>query len=82
MAWQWYDTHNQIADVKHELAGGMADVADAWGKESHTQEAVRGKRTEAKLGLLKARIANRRASNLALEELYRELQLEIGTRRR
>jgi uroporphyrin-III C-methyltransferase len=75
IAWQWYDTHNQIADVKHELAKRLAD-ADAWGKESHTlaKEAVEaGRRTEAKLGLLEARMAESQSQQLALEELYQEL---------
>jgi len=75
MVWQWYDTHNQIADVKHELAKRLAD-ADAWGKESHTlaKEAVEvGRRTEAKLGLLEATMAESQSQQLALEELYQEL---------
>jgi uroporphyrin-3 C-methyltransferase len=75
MAWQWYDTHNQITDVKHELAKRLADT-DAWGKESQAlaKEAVEaGRRTEAKLGLLEARIAESQSQQLALEELYQEL---------
>lgn len=75
IAWQWYDTHSQIAGLKYELAKRLAD-ADAWGKESQTlaKEAVEaGRRTETKVGLLEARLAESQSQQLALEELYHEL---------
>jgi uroporphyrin-3 C-methyltransferase len=75
LGWQWYDAHDQIADVKHELAKRLAD-ADASGKESRAlaKEAVEaGRRTETKVGLLEARLAESQSQQLALEELYQEL---------
>lgn len=75
LAWQWYEAHDQFSEVKHELAKRLAD-ADASGKESRAlaKEAVEaGRRTETKVGLLEARLAESQSQQLALEELYQEL---------
>ena len=75
VAWQWYDTRNQIADLQHELAKRLAD-ADALGKESHnlaTEATESGRRAETKLSLLEAKLAESQSQQLALEALYQEL---------
>jgi uroporphyrin-3 C-methyltransferase len=75
MAWQWYDTHNQIGSLQHELAKRLAD-ADALGKETRnlaTEGTEAGRRLDTKLGLLEARLAESQSQQLALEALYQEL---------
>jgi uroporphyrin-3 C-methyltransferase len=75
IAWQWYDTRNQIAGLQHELAKRLAE-ADASGKESRnlsTEATEAGRRTETKLSLLEAKLAESQSQQLALEALYQEL---------
>lgn len=75
IAWQWYDTRNQIAGLQHELAKRLAE-ADASGKESRnlsTEATEAGRRTETKLSLLEAKVAESQSQQLALEALYQEL---------
>ena len=75
MTWQWYDTHSQISELQHELAKRLAE-AEAFSKESRyvageTSEASR--RTEAKVGVLEAKLSESQSQQLALEALYQEL---------
>ncbi|MDQ3186209.1 MAG: uroporphyrinogen-III C-methyltransferase [Pseudomonadota bacterium] len=75
MAWQWYDTRNQIAGLQHELAKRLAE-ADVSGKESRnlsTEATEAGRRTETKVNLLEAKLAESQSQQLALEALYQEL---------
>jgi uroporphyrin-3 C-methyltransferase len=75
MAWQWYDTRNQIGDLQHELAKRLAD-ADALGKETRhlaTEGTEVGRRLDTKLSLLEAKLAESQSQQLALEALYQEL---------
>ncbi len=75
IAWQWYDTRNQIAGLQHELAKRLAE-ADASGKESRnlsTEATEAGRRAEIKLSLLEAKLAESQSQQLALEALYQEL---------
>ncbi|SEK97076.1 uroporphyrinogen-III C-methyltransferase [Nitrosovibrio tenuis] len=75
IAWQWYDTRNQIAGLQHELAKRLAE-ADASGKESRNiagEAAETGRRAEMKLSLLEAKLAESQNQQLALEALYQEL---------
>ena len=75
VAWQWYDTRNQIADLQHELAKRLAET-DVSSKESRnfaTEATEAGRRVETKLNLLEAKLAESQSQQLALEALYQEL---------
>jgi uroporphyrin-3 C-methyltransferase len=75
MAWQWYDTRNQIGDLQHELARRLAD-ADALGKETRhlaAEGTEAGRRLDTKLSLLEAKLAESQSQQVALEALYQEL---------
>ena len=75
IAWQWYDTREQITGLQHELAKKLAE-ADASGKESRSiagDAAESGRRAETKLGMLETRLAESQSQQLALEALYQEL---------
>ena len=75
IAWQWYDTREQISGLQHELAKRLAE-ADASGKESRNiagDAAEAGRRAETKLGLLEGRLAESQSQQVALEALYQEL---------
>jgi uroporphyrin-III C-methyltransferase len=74
-AWQWYDTHSEIAELRHELARRLAE-ADTSGKETRNIAAgavEAGRRAETKLDLLEARLAESQSQQVALEALYQEL---------
>lgn len=75
VAWQWYDTRNQIADLQHVLAKRLAET-DVSNKESRnfaTEATEAGRRVETKLNLLEAKLAESQSQQLALEALYQEL---------
>ncbi len=75
VAWQWYDTRNQISDLQHELAKRLAET-DTSSKESRnfaTEATEAGRRAETKLNLLEAKLAESQSQQLALEALYQEL---------
>jgi uroporphyrin-3 C-methyltransferase len=75
MAWQWYDTRNQIGVLQHELAKRLAD-ADALGKETRhlaAEGTEAGRRLDTKLSLLEAKLAESQSQQVALEALYQEL---------
>ncbi len=75
MAWQWYDTRDQIAGLQHELAKRLAE-SDASGKESRNvavEATEAGRRVETKVNLLEAKLAESQSQQLALEALYQEL---------
>jgi uroporphyrin-3 C-methyltransferase len=75
VAWQWYDTRNQITDLQHELAKRLAD-ADALGKGTQnlaTEATESGRRLDTKLSLLEAKLAESQSQQLAMEALYQEL---------
>ena len=74
VAWQWYDTRDQIADLQHELAKRLAET-DVSSKESRnfaTEATEAGRRVEAKLNLLEAKLAESQSRQLALEGIYQE----------
>jgi uroporphyrin-III C-methyltransferase len=75
LAWQWYDSHQQINALQHELAQRLA-AADVENKESRgVAEQVREATREAqvKLGVLEAKLQESQNQQIALEALYQEL---------
>ena len=75
LAWQWYDSHQQINALQQELARRLA-AADVQNKESRSvAEQVREATREAqvKLGVLEAKLAESQNQQIALEALYQEL---------
>jgi uroporphyrin-3 C-methyltransferase len=75
LAWQWYDSHQQINTLQHELARRLAE-ADVQNKESrNVAEQVREAMREAqiKLGVLEAKVQESQNQQIALEALYQEL---------
>lgn len=75
LAWQWYDSHQQINTLQHELARRLA-AADVENKESRgVAEQVRETTREAqvKLGVLEAKLQESQNQQIALEALYQEL---------
>jgi len=75
LAWQWYDSHQQINALQHELAQRLA-AADVENKESRgVAEQVREAMREAqvKLGVLEAKLQESQNQQIALEALYQEL---------
>ena len=75
LAWQWYDSRQQINTLQHELARRLA-AADIENKESRSvAEQVRESTREAqvKLGVLEAKLQESQNQQIALEALYQEL---------
>ena len=75
LAWQWYDSHQQINTLQHELAQGLA-AANVENKQSRgVAEQVREATREAlvKLGVLEAKLQESQNQQIALEALYQEL---------
>ncbi len=75
VAWQWYDTRNQITGLQQELAKRLAE-AGASGKESRNLAAEAreaGRQAETKLSLLEAKLAESQSQQVALEALYQEV---------
>ena len=75
LAWQWYDSRQQINALQHELAQRLA-AADVENKESRgVAEQVREATREAqiKLGVLEAKLQESQNQQIALEALYQEL---------
>src|SRR3954464_118114 len=75
VAWQWYDSRQQIGALQHELAQRLA-AADAENKQSRgVAEQVRETTREAqvKLGVLEAKLQESQNQQIALEALYQEL---------
>jgi uroporphyrin-3 C-methyltransferase len=75
LAWQWYDSHQQINTLQQELARRLA-AADVENKESRgVAEQVREATREAqvKLGVLEAKLQESQNQQIALEALYQEL---------
>ncbi len=76
IAWQWYDTREQITGLQHELAKRLAE-ADASGKESRNiaRRRSRGRDAGQKQNsvMLETRLAESQSQQLALEALYQEL---------
>lgn len=75
VAWQWYDTRNQITGLQQELAKRLAE-AGASGKESRNLAAEAreaGHQAEIKLSLLEAKLAESQSQQVALEALYQEV---------
>jgi uroporphyrin-3 C-methyltransferase len=75
LAWQWYDSRQQINALQHELARRLA-AADVENKESRgVAEQVREATREAqvKLGMLEAKLQESQNQQIALEALYQEL---------
>ena len=75
LAWQWYDSHQQINSLQHELGRRLA-AADVEARESRSvAEQVREMTREAqvKLGVLEAKLQESQNQQVALEALYQEL---------
>ena len=75
LAWLWYDSHQQISALQHELAQRLA-AADVENKASRgVAEQVREASWEAqvKLGVLEAKLQESQNQQIALEALYQEL---------
>ncbi len=75
LAWQWYDSHQQINALQYDLARRLA-AADAQNQESRNiAEQVREATREAqvKLGVLEAKLQESQNQQVALEALYQEL---------
>jgi uroporphyrin-3 C-methyltransferase len=75
LGWQGWDNRNRMNELRQELARRLA-ASDAAGREARAaaaqaQEAVR--QTDARLGLLEARVAEFQGQQVALEALYQEL---------
>ncbi|MGH8756054.1 MAG: uroporphyrinogen-III C-methyltransferase, partial [Burkholderiales bacterium] len=75
MAWQWFDSRNQITELQQEFATRLADtvgiVKDNRALVRDNQEALR--ETQVKLGLLESKLAESQNQQIALESLYQEL---------
>ena len=75
LAWQWYDSRQQISALQYELGRRLA-AADVENKESRgVAEQVREATREAlvKLGVLEAKLQESQNQQIALEALYQEL---------
>lgn len=75
LAWQWYDSRQQIHSLQGELAQRLA-AADSEAKQSRgVAEQVREATREAqvKLGVLEAKLQESQNQQIALEALYQEL---------
>src|SRR6187551_1992336 len=75
LAWQRYDSRQQIGALQHELAQRLA-AADVENKQSrglaeHVREATR--EAQIKLGVLEAKLQESQNQQIALEALYQEL---------
>lgn len=75
LAWQWFDSRNQIAELQQEFAKRLTDtvgiVKDNRALFRDNQEALR--ETQVKLGLLENKLAESQNQQIALENLYQEL---------
>ncbi len=75
LAWQWYDSDQQIKSLQKELAQRLT-AADVENKQSRgIAEQVREATREAqvKLGVLEAKLQESQNQQIALEALYQEL---------
>jgi len=75
LAWQWYDSRQQINALQQELARRLA-AADVENRESRgVAEQVRDAMRDAqvKLGMLEAKLQESQNQQVALEALYQEL---------
>ncbi|MEO7725629.1 MAG: uroporphyrinogen-III C-methyltransferase [Burkholderiales bacterium] len=75
LAWQWFDSRQQISALQHELAQRLA-AADVENRQSRgVAEQVREATREAlvKLGMLEAKLQESQNQQIALEALYQEL---------
>ena len=75
LAWQWFDSRNQFAELQQEFAGKLADtvgiIKDNRAILKDNQEALR--ETQVKLGLLESKLAESQNQQTAMESLYQEL---------
>jgi uroporphyrin-III C-methyltransferase len=75
LAWQWYDSRQQISSLQQELGRRLA-AADVETRESRgVAEQVReaARETQVKLGVLEAKLQESQNQQVALEALYQEL---------
>lgn len=75
LAWQWFDTGNQVAGLQQELARRLAEI-ESHNKESRvtaSQSREASRQAEIKLGLLENKLAESQNQQVALEALYQEL---------
>jgi uroporphyrin-3 C-methyltransferase len=75
LAWQWYDSHQQINSLQQELADRLA-AADTENKQirgvaEQVRESVR--EAQIKLGVLETKLQESQNQQIALEALYQEL---------
>ncbi|HXZ96986.1 MAG TPA: uroporphyrinogen-III C-methyltransferase [Burkholderiales bacterium] len=75
LAWQWFDTRAQIAEVQQDFARRLGDIVgvakDNRAIVKDNQDALR--ETQIKLGLLESKLQESRNQQIALESLYQEL---------
>lgn len=75
LGWHWWDNRHRMNELRQELARRLAE-SDAAGREARAaaaqaQETTR--QTDARLGLLEAKVAEFQGQQVALEALYQEL---------
>jgi len=75
LAWQWFDTRDQIADLQQDYARSLGDINGIINVDraivKDNQEALR--ETQVKLGLLENKLAESQNQQIALQNLYQEL---------
>ncbi len=75
VAWNWWDSRQQIAHLRHELATRLAEADDRV-KESQSgakQALDTTQQLQIKLGLVEGKLAESQNQQVALEALYQEL---------
>ena len=75
VAWQWYDTRNQVESLREELARRLAE-GDARNKDAQTlsRDAFSAMRAlEAKIETVESGLTESQNQQVALEALYQQL---------
>src|SRR6185295_2538855 len=75
LAWQWYDSRQQIGALQHELAQRLtaADVENRQSRGIAEQVREATREAQVKLGVLEAKLQESQNQQIALEALYQEL---------
>lgn len=75
LAWQWFDTHNQVGDMREELARRLSEMDSANQADTvmlkQQQETIR--ELTARVALLETHYAEIQSQRAELETLYREM---------
>ncbi|MBY0577857.1 MAG: uroporphyrinogen-III C-methyltransferase [Burkholderiales bacterium] len=75
IAWQWFDTRNQINKLQLELASRLA-AAESYNHESRQRaaQALEAERaSDVRIGILERKMADSQNQQVALEQMYQEL---------